>query len=110
MVDATHQLATVLASEIVVVGALKAEEIALLLVGHTKHEAGQVFIRMFTTDLLVDDEAILVKATVENHKLLHPAQFRLRDVECNFIVTVFLGHAFGEESLPLLRIALRKQF
>ena len=80
MVDATHQLSTVLTSQVVVIGAFKAEEVALLLVGHAQHEAGEVFVGMLAANLLVDDEAVLVEATVEDDELLHLAQFRLCDV------------------------------
>ena len=109
MVDATHQLLAVLSFQILVVGALDAEIIAFLLVGHAKHEAGQFLIGMLAADLLFLDDAALVDATVEDDERLHLAQLGLRDVEGNLVVAILLGLAFGEESLPLGGVALREK-
>ena len=109
MVDSAHQLPAVLSSEIVIVSALKTEKVALLLVGHAKHEASQILIGMFTPNFLFNDDASFVNTTVEDDKALHLAQLRLGDVQCYLVVTVFFGPAFGEESLPLGSITLGKQ-
>ena len=60
MVDSSHQLAAVLTLEVVVVGTFQAEIIALTLVGHTEHEAGEVLIGMLALDFLFGDEATFV--------------------------------------------------
>ena len=105
----THQLSAVLSSEVVIVCALKTEKVALLLVGHAKHKTGQILIGMFTSNLLFDNDTTFVDTTVKDDKTLHLAQFRLGNVQCYLIVTVLFGLAFGEESLPLGSITLRKQ-
>ena len=70
MVDSAHQLPAVLSSEIVIVSALKTEKVALLLVGHAKHEASQILIGMFTPNFLFNDDASFVDTTVEDDKAL----------------------------------------
>ena len=101
MVDAAHQLVAVDATEVFVVGAFDTEEIALFFVGHAEHEAGEFLEGTLAADLLLCDEAALIEALVEDDELLHLVVFGQGDVQSDFVVTVFLDHAFGEESLPL---------
>ena len=60
MVDPSHQLATVLALEVIVVGTFQAEIIAFAFVGHAEHEAGKVLVGMLALDFLFGDEAAFV--------------------------------------------------
>ena len=109
MVYSSHQLPTVLPFEVVVVGAFDAEIVAFLFVGHAEHEAGEFLIGMVAADFLFGDDAAFEDALVENDELLHLTQFRLGDVQRDFIVTVLLGLAFGKEGLPLRGVSFREE-
>ena len=101
MVDSSHEFAPILTFEVVVVSTFQAEIVALLFVGHAKHEAGEFFVGLVAAQFLLVDDAATVGTQSEDDELLHLAEVGLRDVQCNLIVAVLFSDAFGEESLPL---------